>query len=63
MTAKQIVQSIYPDATIRRCESAFKRSIEYRITQKDENGNYFQVTGRNPSEAWVNAKNLIETIK
>ena len=60
MTAKQIVQSIYPNVIIRRCESATVKYIFYRITWKDENGNYFQVTGRNPSEAWVNAKNLIE---
>ena len=63
MNAKQKVLSYYPKAKIRRCESALKREIEYRvILGMDENGNYLQVVGENPLKAWVNAKNLIERI-
>ena len=64
MTAKQTVQSHYPDATIRRCTTAFSRGVEFRVSwDKDSKGNYKQTIGRNPSEAWVFAKNLIELTK
>jgi len=64
MTAKQTVQAHYPDATIRRAESAFSRDIEFRVAwDKDGKGNSKKVVGRNPSEAWVNAKNIIENLK
>ena len=64
MTAKQIVLSYYPKAIIRRCQSAFKRSIEYRvILGMDQYGNCIQIIGETEPKAWMNAKNLIETTK
>jgi len=61
MTAKQKVLSYYPKAKIRRCESALKREIEYRvILGMDQYGNYPQIIGETESKAWMNAIKSIE---
>ena len=64
MTAKQRVLSHDAKATIIRMESAFYKGIEFRVTwDKDGKGNFKIAIGRNSSEAWVKAINLIENSK
>ena len=61
LSSKKIVQSKFPDATIRKCESALYRGVEFRVSwNKDGNGNYDQATGKRPTDAWMNAKNQTE---
>lgn len=42
---------------------ALLKSWEKQLEEKRKLGEFKQINGKNPSEAWVNAKNLIETTK
>ena len=60
-TTKSKVLAKFPDATIRRCQSAFSNEIEHRITwDKDGKGNYKIAIGKTVINAWMNAYKLIE---